>query len=91
MLLPLAILANAYLLIRLLGNSPEKVYRNVRMAKMHKRFVAEDDQLIINPNQSEKDQELCDELSRIKIKYAQALKEWRSEEHKERAALQVLY
>lgn len=73
----------------LLKGQRDKIYRSVRMRNMLKRFVAEDDQLILNPNQTEKDQELCDELSRIKIKHGQALKEWRSEEHKERAALQV--
>jgi hypothetical protein len=53
----------------LLKGQRDKVYRNVRMSNMLKRFVAEDDQLYIAPDQSEKDKELCDELARIKMKY----------------------
>lgn len=60
------------------------------MANMHKRFVAEDEHLVINPNQSEKDQELREELARVKNQYQHALKEWRSEEHKDNLALKVL-
>jgi hypothetical protein len=60
------------------------------MGNMYKRFVAEDKHLVINPNQSEKDQELRDELARVKTQYEQAFKEWRSEEHKDNLALQIL-
>lgn len=74
----------------LLKGKRDKNFRDVRMANMHKRFVAEDGQLIINPDQSEKDQELRDALAQTKAKYQTALKEWRSQDNTQEARLHHL-
>ena len=64
--------------------------REMRIINMHKRFMAEDHRLVIDPDRTDKDQQLRDCLLHIKDKYQTALKEWRSCDNAHQAALQQL-
>ena len=74
----------------LLKGEGENHFRRERMKNMHRRFIAEDEHLTLNPDQSQKDKELCDKLDKIKARYDSAMRNWRSEAYKEDAGLRLL-